>query len=178
MPDTESVVLDRARSQPNRQHDQGSHLPRSNEIVPASASRRIAPLNSRCFVCGEQNPNGLQVMFETRSNGVHARWVPEYGWESFQGTVHGGIITAVLDEAMSKAIIACGWEAFTVELKVRFHGRVSPGEELRVEGWVVEKRKRRILAEASLAAPAGRERAHAWAAFLVPPREPVFTKGS
>jgi acyl-coenzyme A thioesterase PaaI-like protein len=85
-----------------------------------------------------------------------------------KGTIHGGIITTVLDEAMSKAIIACGWEAFTVELRVRLRERVCPGEELRVQGWVVEKRKRRILAEASLTGEGARERAHAWAAFLIP----------
>jgi acyl-coenzyme A thioesterase PaaI-like protein len=135
------------------------------------ASRRFAPLNSNCIVCGAQNANGLQLTFETRSNGVRARWAPKTGWESFQGTVHGGIITAVLDEAMSKAIIASGWEAFTVELRVRFHHRVSPGEELYVRGWVVERHKRRILAEACLTAETGRERAHAWGAFLVPPGE-------
>jgi acyl-coenzyme A thioesterase PaaI-like protein len=58
--------------------------------------------------------------------------------------------------------------AFTVDLRVRFRGRVSPGEELRVHGWVVEKRKRRVLTEAILVTGTGIERAHAWAAFLVP----------
>jgi acyl-coenzyme A thioesterase PaaI-like protein len=155
----------------NDRHDQRSHLLRSNNILPASPSRRLAPLNSNCIVCGRENANGLQLNFVTESKGVHATWIPKETWESFRGTVHGGIITAVLDEAMSKAIVARGWEAFTVELKVRFHLRVCPGERLHVEGWVREKRKRRILAEASLAGPAGQERAHAWATFLVPPGE-------
>ncbi len=131
-----------------------------------AAPRRIARLNSNCVVCGAHNPNGLQLAFDDAGNGVGAAWVPKQGWESFQGTIHGGIITAVLDEAMSKAIIARGWEAFTAELRVRFRGRVSPGEKLHVRGWIVEKRKRRILAEAALRTDIGPERAHAWGTFL------------
>jgi acyl-coenzyme A thioesterase PaaI-like protein len=69
---------------------------------------------------------------------------------------------------MSKAVIARNWEALTVDLRVRFRGRVVPGEQLRVHGWVVEKQRRRILTEAVLLTGSGVERAHAWAAFLVP----------
>ena len=82
--------------------------------------------------------------------------------------MHGGIIGTVLDEAMSQAIIARGWEALTVELTVRFRGRVAPGNRLQVRGWVVDRRRRRIRAEATLRTDAGEERAHARATFLVP----------
>ena len=131
-------------------------------------SRRHAPLNPNCVVCGADNHKGLQLEFQDGPNGVDAAWVPTDEWESFRGTVHGGIITAVLDEAMSKAVIARNWEALTVDLKVRFRGRVAPGERLRVHGWVVEKRRRRILTEAILTTSTHVERAHAWAVFLVP----------
>ena len=131
-------------------------------------SRRHAPLNPNCVVCGADNQKGLQLDFQDGPHGVDAAWIPTEEWESFQGIVHGGIITAVLDEAMSKAVIARNWEALTVDLRVRFRGRVAPGEELRVHGWVVEKQKRRILTEAILVTGTGVERAHAWAAFLVP----------
>jgi hypothetical protein len=166
MQENDSTPLELAADLPSQcGHEKSS---RRSKIFPSVVSRRLAPLNSNCIVCGAQNPNGLQLAFRAGSNGVSAAWVPKGGWESFEGTVHGGIITAVLDEAMSKAIIACGWEAFTVELRVRFHDRVSPGERLHVHGWIVEKRKRRILAEASLAGDTGKERAHAWAVFLIP----------
>jgi acyl-coenzyme A thioesterase PaaI-like protein len=131
-------------------------------------TRRYAQLNPNCVVCGAHNPKGLQIEFQEGLHGVEAHWVPTEDWESFQGTVHGGIITTVLDEAMSKAVIARNWEALTVDLRVRFRDRVSPGEELRVRGWVVEKRQRRILTEATLMTGTGVERVHAWATFLVP----------
>ena len=125
-------------------------------------------INSNCFVCGRHNASGLHVAFESNPDGIEALWIPDKATESYEGTVHGGIITAVLDEAMSKAIIARGWRAFTVSLNLRFHSRTSPGERLRVRGWIVEQRKRRILAEASLCTEAGEKRAHASATFLMP----------
>jgi hypothetical protein len=48
-------------------------------------------------VCGAQNRNGLRITFSEDANGVWANWLPTEGWESFQGVIHGGIITAVLD---------------------------------------------------------------------------------
>lgn len=69
---------------------------------------------------------------------------------------------------MSQAIISRGWEALTVELTVRFRGRIAPGDRLQVRGCVVERRRRRIRAEATLVTEAGEERAHAWATFLAP----------
>jgi acyl-coenzyme A thioesterase PaaI-like protein len=141
--------------------------PTRTVLLPAS--RHHARLNPNCVVCGARNPKGLHLAFHEGRDGVDAAWVPTDEWESFQGTVHGGIITTVLDEAMSKAVIAQNWEALTVDLRVRFRGRVLPGERLRLHGWVVEKQKRRILTEATLATGVGVERAHAWATFLVPP---------
>jgi acyl-coenzyme A thioesterase PaaI-like protein len=136
--------------------------------APLPGSRLSARLNPNCVVCGAHNPKGLHLAFQEGPDGVDAVWVPTMEWESFQGTVHGGIITTVLDEAMSKAVIARNWEALTVDLRVRFRGRVLPGERLRLRGWVVEKRRRRILTEATLVTARGVGRAHAWATFLVP----------
>ncbi len=150
-------------------HGNDTAAEKGQSVTPVPlVSRRHARLNPNCVVCGVRNPRGLRLTFQEGLNGVHSLWVPAEGWESFQGTVHGGIITAVLDEAMSKAVIARNWEALTVDLRVRFHGRVTPGENLRVHGWVVEKQRRRILTEATLINGTGVERAHAWAKFLVP----------
>ncbi len=141
---------------------------KERELLAIDKKRERARLNPACIVCGSMNPKGLRISFQQHSDSVCADWIPTGDWESFQGTIHGGIITTVLDEAMSKAIIAHGWEALTVDLRVRFLGRVSPGEILRIRGWVLEKQRRRILAEATLTSTTGVERAHAWATFLVP----------
>ncbi len=128
-----------------------------------------AQLNPRCVVCGAQNPKGLHIRFAQDENGVMAKWQPTEDWQSFRGVVHGGIITTVLDEAMSKAIISRAWQALTAELAVRFRRRVSPGDTLRVRGWITDQHKRRIRTEATLTTERGEELAHAWATFLIVP---------
>ncbi len=137
-------------------------------LVTEPQYQDVSRRNAACVVCGTQNPTGLQLRFLSSLEEASATWIPTVGWESFRGIVHGGIIGTVLDEAMSQAIIARGWEALTVELTVRFRGRIAPGDRLQVRGWVVERRRRRIRAEATLVSDAGEERAHAWATFLAP----------
>jgi acyl-coenzyme A thioesterase PaaI-like protein len=125
------------------------------------------PLNPECFVCGDQNPNGMHLAFQDGDRRAFARWATDGAWQSYKGIVHGGIISSVLDEAMSKAIISSGTEAFTAELRIRFRKKVCVGDVVLVNGWVVSAEKRRILAEASLTSEDAEERAHAWGVFLV-----------
>jgi len=126
--------------------------------------------NPACVVCGPENPHGLQLRFERLEDGVVAAdWSPTAQWEGFKGIIHGGIVSTVLDEAMSHAVSARGWPALTCELRVRLRRHVSPGQSLRVRAWVVERQRRKILTEAALIAPGGEEHAHAWATFLALP---------
>jgi acyl-coenzyme A thioesterase PaaI-like protein len=97
---------------------------------------------------------------------VNALWTPTDAWEGFQNIIHGGIISTVLDEAMSKAVVLAGCEAPTGELRVRFRQHVAPGETLQVRAWVAGRRKRLIETEATLTGAGQVEYAHAWASFL------------
>jgi len=139
-------------------------------LLESDNDHHWARTNPACIVCGSANPKGLQIGFYLQANSICANWIPTGDWESFQNIIHGGIISTVLDEAMSKAIMAHNWEALTVDLRVRFRGRVTPGELLLVCGWVVARQRRKILTEATLTTSEGKERAHAWATFLEPPK--------
>lgn len=139
-----------------------------------SISRRSVPKGmesqSRCFVCGQANPNGLRIQFHlAEDESVEARWIPKETWEGFPGIIHGGIVATVLDEAMSKAVAALGCKALTAELKVRYRKPASCGQEYAVRGWVIARQKRRIRAEAIVAGGDGGECAHGWGTFLIPP---------
>jgi acyl-coenzyme A thioesterase PaaI-like protein len=124
-----------------------------------------------CVVCGQNNPNGLRVRYELQESGaITAMWTPESAWEGFCGIVHGGIVSTVLDEAMSKAVAATCCEALTAELRVRFRRHVSSGETFLIRGWINNRTKRKIETEATLTAADGTEHAHAWATFLALPK--------
>jgi uncharacterized protein (TIGR00369 family) len=137
-----------------------------SRITSVQTERMNAPLNPACFVCGEENHKGLHLVFQVDGDRAVATWTARAGWESFQGVIHGGIISSVLDEAMSKAIISEGHEAFTADLRIRFRKKVCVGDVISISGWVVSVEKRRILAEATIASKDGEERAHAWGVFL------------
>ena len=138
----------------------------SSQTTPEQAAPGREPLNPACFVCGEENANGLRVPFHAENRRSWATWTPGPGWESYKGVIHGGIISSVLDEAMSKAILSGGDEAFTADLRIRFRKKVSVAEVIVVNGWVVSAEKRRIMAEATLSSEDGEEKAHAWGVFL------------
>jgi len=132
--------------------------------------RHHARLNTLCVVCGKENPHGLKLSFSSVDHVATAEWIPSAGWQSFQDTIHGGIISAVLDEAMSQSIILLHKEAFTMDLQIRFHEKVRVGELLLVKGWVLNIRNRRIFAEATLTTPDGKAKARARGTFLIPKR--------
>ena len=129
--------------------------------------RSAALLNATCIVCGQNNPHGLRLRFSSQAQITSAQWTASEHCQGFQGVIHGGVVATVLDEAMSKAVIARGWEALTAELTVRLRAKIIPGEQLTIIGMVVSRRKREIRAEACIRDGAGHERAHAWGKFLV-----------
>ena len=147
------------------------------EKEEVTQSERTGQLSApSCFVCGPENPRGLHLLFEKGDSGeMSVEWIPEPELEGYQGIVHGGIVSTVLDEAMAKVVDASGAEALTAELRVRFRQQVPSGYPLHVRGWIESRNKRVINTEAVLSIGAGGvELAHAWAVFLAlkPERSP------
>ena len=126
-----------------------------------------ASAQNSCFACGPENPHGLHLRFKTGKTGESfAEWAPDVFTEGFRGIVHGGIVSTVLDEAMSKAVAAAGFPALTAELRIRLRRHVVPGNLLKVRGWINSQTRRLIRTEAAITDSEGAELAHAWASFL------------
>ena len=104
------------------------------------------PTTKSCFVCGSANPLGLKLQFETDGTVVRTRFVPRPEHAGFKRTVHGGIISTLLDEVM---IWACGVQtrrfAYCAELTVRFVHPARPGETLLATGELVSNRRHRLF---------------------------------
>jgi uncharacterized protein (TIGR00369 family) len=109
--------------------------------------------NQRCYVCGKKNPVGLAVDFEIdrEARAIKAKFTPSGNHEGYEGTVHGGVLSALLDEAMAKLAYSLGIPAVTAEITVKFKAPAAPGDELLVAGRLTDEGKRLILAEASIA---------------------------
>ncbi len=108
--------------------------------------------NQRCYVCGTENPEGLGVHFELDrdARSISARFTPRDVHQGFEGIVHGGILSALLDEAMAKLSVALGIPAVTAEMTVKFKAAAAPGEELLITGRLVEETRRLVRAEARI----------------------------
>ncbi len=105
-----------------------------------------------CYVCGPKNAAGLRVDFEfdDTKRRIRGRFTPRTEHEGWENVVHGGIIASLLDEAMVKLAAQLGMPAVSAEMTVRFKMPARPGEELVVEGRIVDSRNRLILAEAEV----------------------------
>ncbi|MEW6117887.1 MAG: PaaI family thioesterase [Nitrospirota bacterium] len=76
--------------------------------------------NPHCFVCGEENPCGLHLSFRTEGGKATAEFAPSPTHQGYRNLTHGGIIAAVLDEAMIQAALGAGIAPMTAEITVRF----------------------------------------------------------
>jgi uncharacterized protein (TIGR00369 family) len=108
--------------------------------------------NNYCFVCGSQNPVGLKLEFQydEQNREVVSKAIFNPHFQGWQGVLHGGLISTVLDEIMIKAAAQNGLKCVTVELNVRFKKPASITKEFIVKGKVKEVRKRLVFAESSL----------------------------
>lgn len=82
--------------------------------------------------------------------GVSAVFTPTRLHEGFTGMTHGGITTAVLDEAMGWAVFARDVWAVTARMEVAFRQPVEIGVPTRVSGRVVADRGRLLDVAAEL----------------------------
>jgi uncharacterized protein (TIGR00369 family) len=121
------------------------------------ASMKTLPHTHSCFVCGESNPVGLKLRFETDGRLVQTRFTPLPHHVGFKQTIHGGLIATLLDEIM---VWACAVQtrrfAFCAELNVRFLNPVRPNEELTAIGELASNRRDKLFgARAELRNQAG-----------------------
>lgn len=107
---------------------------------------RELPHTRSCFVCGEANPAGLRLRFETDGTVVRAKFRPGTEHIGFKGVVHGGLTATVLDEIMVWAcVVATRQFAFCAELNVRYLQPLQPGIETFATAELVANRKGRIF---------------------------------
>ncbi len=92
--------------------------------------------NRHCFLCGEENESGLNLDWWLDEDEQHllTEFVPDDQYQGWKGVVHGGIVTAVLDEIMVNYSIVKGVGVVSARLEVRFRNPARIGEPLRFSG--------------------------------------------
>jgi acyl-coenzyme A thioesterase PaaI-like protein len=67
---------------------------------------------------------------------VEATFACERAFEGYPDVLHGGVICALLDGAMTNCLFACGVVAMTGDLRVRFRLPVATSGRAAVRAWV------------------------------------------
>ena len=105
--------------------------------------KRPVPRFRGCFVCGKENPIGLNLQLYLEEDKVTGEFTPQLEHQGYRGIAHGGILSSVLDEAMVwtpklvREVICIG-----VELSVRFINPAHIGEPLDIEAGLVRDRRK------------------------------------
>lgn len=94
-----------------------------------------------CFVCGRQNPVGLKLTFyeDDEAHEVRVDFTVPEEYQGYPGVVHGGIVSAILDEVSGRAVMMADGEErlmATLRLSVRFRRPTPTETPLVAVGWV------------------------------------------
>jgi uncharacterized protein (TIGR00369 family) len=122
-----------------------------------------------CFVCGADNPISLGARFlELEDGRLCAEFMMSDVHQSYPGRAHGGVISAILDETIGRAVQITDPDIFgvTLDLQVRFRKPVPLNTPLRVIAEITNRTSRLFAGEGKLLLEDGSVAAEATARYL------------
>jgi acyl-coenzyme A thioesterase PaaI-like protein len=92
------------------------------------------------------------LTFRREDDSVVADFLPREEHQGFPGVIHGGIVAAVLDEALNRTSLLSSQPAWTMtgRLEVRYRRYVPYGERLRVRATLTGERGRMMQSSGTL----------------------------
>lgn len=107
--------------------------------------------HSRCIVCGGHNAHGLKMSFHACGNGrVEGVFLCRRTFQGYDGYLHGGVISSLLDGSMCNCLFARGKIAMTGELTVRFLFPVLVNRKAVMRAWIKESHAPLHVTEAKM----------------------------
>ncbi|WP_448872098.1 PaaI family thioesterase [Desulfobulbus propionicus] len=108
-------------------------------INPAVLTTILNIRDQNGFGCGEDNPVGLKMQFLTDNERIYSQVTVPLVMAGWDRTVHGGIISTIMDEIMGRAVIYLLQKiAVTKSLTVDFIKPLYVGRELNAVGSIQE----------------------------------------
>jgi acyl-coenzyme A thioesterase PaaI-like protein len=120
-------------------------------------------------VHGLRNPVGLHLQYHLAGEWVVTEWTPDENHVGFPGFAHGGLVGAVLDDAMGRCTAMLHRWVMTARQSLRFRNGAPIGAALRVEARMTRIQRRMITAEGRMLLPDGDVVAESDATFLPVP---------
>jgi uncharacterized protein (TIGR00369 family) len=95
----------------------GTEIDSANAILAEVRDVR----HPHCRLCGSENEHGLRLKFEMDANGdVMAEFGCEPDYMGYPGIVHGGVVAAMIDSAMSNCLFVRRTNGVTAEFSIRY----------------------------------------------------------
>lgn len=137
--------------------------------------------NSRgCFLCGLENEFSLKMKWyeDHKAQQIRSTVMVPGHFNGYPGVVHGGIVSAILDETAGRAVMLnSGEDALMVALKleVTFRRPTPTNTPLTVIGWVIKQTARQAQVAGEIRLPDGTLTAEC-KAIVVPPPQKILDK--
>ena len=94
--------------------------------------------HQRCMLCGTQALLGLKLNFYSSCN--HQVWARVKGTihqQGYQGILHGGFLSALLDSGMCQALFKQNIEAVTADMNIRYLHEVPINSDILITGKII-----------------------------------------
>jgi acyl-coenzyme A thioesterase PaaI-like protein len=96
--------------------------------------------HSHCLLCGSLNPRSLNLSFQLLEKGVvRTEFKGHEDLQGYDDILHGGVIAALLDAAMTHCLFHHGIQAVTGDLHVRFLTPISCSAKVEVLAWMLSR---------------------------------------
>lgn len=131
---------------------------------------QIGPAHQRlgsryCLICGRSNPHGLQAAIQTDGRFAWLQARPPGWMQGFVDILHGGLVTALMDEVMWYALFMHRQITMTAGIEVRFRRPVTPETLITAQGAARRSEGRLLTATARIVTAGGEVLAEAEGRF-------------
>jgi acyl-coenzyme A thioesterase PaaI-like protein len=106
-----------------------------HKLTIGRGEMRKLPRYKHCFICGDKNECGTGVTWVQTADGIQGCYHCSEKHCGFEGVMHGGVLTGLLDECVGWAVALRNRTiCFTGELTVRFLKPVPVDLEVQIRG--------------------------------------------
>lgn len=102
------------------------------------------------FVSGSKNQYGMKLSPKLVNSKIVSTYIFESRFQGGPGLVHGGILSAALDDLMGYACVIHDRSCVTAKLEVNYITPVPVEEEFELEAWVTKIEGKKLYLESSI----------------------------
>jgi acyl-coenzyme A thioesterase PaaI-like protein len=100
-------------------------------------TKPIENQHNNCIACGKDNPFSLGLSFSLLENqAVQASFIGTSNLQGYEGILHGGITSTLLDSAMVHCLFFHNIKAMTADLRVRFLHSIPCNAKMIITAWI------------------------------------------